>query len=107
MRSVVFLIACAVLSFVACQDDKCPLELRECHHDRWAYVLPECGNGESRYEDDRNAASRTFLWTFSMPAQDRTGGMVPPLSGGTYRLEVVLPTETGSQTVTSSAFTVQ
>ena len=42
-----------------------------------------------------------------MPVQQRVAGLVPSCVGGTYRLKVVIPTETGEQTVTSAPFTVQ
>jgi hypothetical protein len=58
------------------------------------------------YKEDRTAERRNFVWTFSMPAQQRTGDYLPPLSGSTWQLEVVLPTRDGEQTVVSSPFSV-
>jgi hypothetical protein len=59
------------------------------------------------YSEERDADSRAFLWTFSMPVQQTTGGFLPSLSGGTYKLEVVLPTEGDDVVVESSPFTVE
>ncbi len=66
----------------------------------WVDLKPVPG-----YKADRNAAERTFLWTFSMPAAQTVPGMVPHLNG-TYRLRVSVPTTTGNIEVTSAAFQI-
>lgn len=68
----------------------------------WIDLQPEPG-----YSEDRNAASRTFLWTFSMPAAQTVPGLLPDLSGGTYRLRVTIPTSDGTVEVRSAAFTIR
>lgn len=68
----------------------------------WVDLKPEPG-----YRAERNAASRTFLWTFSMPAAQAVPGLLPDLKGGTYRLRVSIPTSAGPVEVQSSVFTVR
>lgn len=59
------------------------------------------------YEDEPDATSRHFLWTFSMQVQPTVPGYVPDLTGGTYRLQILLPTSGGDQTVESALFQVE
>ena len=51
---------------------------------------------ESGYREDRTATSRTFLWTFSVPAAQTVPGPLPDLRCGTYayrsRPKVGVPT---------------
>jgi hypothetical protein len=68
----------------------------------WVDLKPEPG-----YRENRNAASRTFLWTFSMPAAQTVAGFVPDLRGGTYRLRVSIPSAGGAAEVTSGAFAIR
>jgi hypothetical protein len=67
----------------------------------WVDLIPT-----PSYKDQPTATSRAFEWTFSMPASVVVDGVLPKLSGGSYRLEVVLPTASGTQTVDSSIFMV-
>lgn len=67
----------------------------------WIDLLPQ-----PKYSEQRNAPSRTFLWTFSMPAAQTVPGLLPDLKGGTYRLRVSIPTAAGSTEVVSSSFTI-
>lgn len=68
----------------------------------WVDLKPEPG-----YRAERNAASRAFLWTFSMPAAQTVPGLLPDLKGGTYRINVSIPTNGGSIEVQSAAFTIR
>jgi hypothetical protein len=67
----------------------------------WVDLVPQPG-----YRASPSATSRTFLWTFSMPAAQTVPGLLPELSGGTYRLRVSIPTAGESVAVSSSAFTI-
>ncbi len=61
---------------------------------------------EPSYEDEEQAAERTFVWKFSMPVQKPTEGAAS-LTPGDYQLQIALPTEDGTpQELTSSVFTV-
>jgi hypothetical protein len=59
------------------------------------------------YREDRNATSRMFLWTFSMPAAQTVPGLLPDLRGGNYRLHVSIPSATGEIETLSAAFTIR
>jgi hypothetical protein len=59
------------------------------------------------YREDRNATSRSFLWTFSMPAVQTVPGLLPDLRGGTYRLRVSIPTIAGTTEADSAPFTIR
>ena len=62
---------------------------------------------EPRYKDDKEATTRTFIWTFSLPIQHRVVGAVPSLSGS-YVIHVEIPNSDGTTTeVDSSSFAVQ
>ena len=68
----------------------------------WVDLLPD-----PMYSEERIAASRRFQWTFSMPVRQQVVGMCPDLSGGTYRLKILLSTDSGPQEVLGSLFTVE
>lgn len=68
----------------------------------WVDLQPRPG-----YRENRNAVTRTFLWTFSMPTRQVVPGVVPELIGGTYRLAVSLPTADGAVEARSAAFTIE
>jgi hypothetical protein len=68
----------------------------------WVDVRPLPGYGE-----DRNAPSRTFLWTFSMPVAQTVPGLLPDLRGGSYRLHVSIPTPSGNIEASSAVFTIR
>lgn len=68
----------------------------------WIDLKPEPG-----YRENRDARSRMFLWTFSMPAAHTVPGLLPDLRGGSYRLRVSIPTEAASLEVLSSVFTIR
>lgn len=60
------------------------------------------------YEEDEDAATRHFRWTFSMPVQLTVSGLLPELAGGSYRLRVTLPGEGAApQEVLSAVFAVE
>jgi len=67
----------------------------------WVDLLPQPG-----YRAVRTATSRTFLWTFSMPAAQTVPGLLPDLNGGTYRLRVSVPADGGNVEVQSAPFTI-
>lgn len=67
----------------------------------WVDLQPQPG-----YRAVRNAASRAFLWTFSMPVTQTVPGLLPNLSGGTYRLRVAVPTAGESIEAFSAPFTI-
>jgi hypothetical protein len=67
----------------------------------WVDLVPQPG-----YRASPSATSRTFLWTFSMPAAQTVPGLLPEVSGGPYRLRVSIPTAGESVAVSSSAFTI-
>lgn len=68
----------------------------------WVDLQPAPG-----YRQDRNATSRLFLWTFSMPAVQTVPGVLPDLRGGTYRLHVSIPTGEGMTEAYSAVFTIR
>ena len=67
----------------------------------WVDLQPVPG-----YRTDRNATSRTFLWTFSLPAAQTVPDLQPQLGGGSYRLRAMIPTLTGDVEVESATFAV-
>ena len=67
----------------------------------WADLRPE-----PSYAEAERADSRTFAWTFSMPARRRAGSSVS--LAGDYRFRVSIPTAAGeSMEVTTGTFTVE
>ncbi|MFH2009850.1 MAG: neutral/alkaline non-lysosomal ceramidase N-terminal domain-containing protein [bacterium] len=59
------------------------------------------------YSEEMRPASREFLWTFNMPIRQPVAGLIPELSGGSYRLRISLPTDGDPLEVTSAEFAVQ
>jgi hypothetical protein len=59
------------------------------------------------YRENRNATSRMFLWSFSMPAAQTVPGLLPDLRGGNYRLRVSIPSTTGEIETLSATFTIR
>ncbi|MEQ8461675.1 MAG: neutral/alkaline non-lysosomal ceramidase N-terminal domain-containing protein [Sandaracinaceae bacterium] len=70
-------------------------------YDIWADLRPE-----PSYAEVERADSRTFAWTFNMPARRRAGSSVS--LAGDYRFRVSIPTAAGeSMEVTTGTFTVE
>jgi hypothetical protein len=59
-----------------------------------------------RYSEVRNAPSRKFSWTFSMPAAQTVPGLMPDLRGRAYRLHVSIPTPDGNTEASSAVFAI-
>ncbi len=59
------------------------------------------------YREEMSPTSRSFFWTIAMPIQQPVVGLVPDLSGGTYRLRITVPTESDPLEVDSATFSVQ
>jgi hypothetical protein len=59
------------------------------------------------YSEEMRPASRSFFWTFYMPAQLIVPGLVPDLVGGTYFLRFSIPTDTDPVEVDSASFDIQ
>jgi len=59
------------------------------------------------YSEDLYPASRSFYWTIAMPIRQPVMGLIPELSGGTYRLRITIPTATDPLEVDSATFAVR
>lgn len=59
------------------------------------------------YEEQPDAATRRFRWTFFMPTQLTVSGLQPSLVGGTYQLRITVPDETGPVEITTAPFRVE
>lgn len=68
----------------------------------WVDLKPRPG-----YSEDRNAATRAFVWTFSMPSAQSVAGIVPDLTSGRYRLSVNVPTASGHTEIKSGVFRIE
>lgn len=58
------------------------------------------------YSEEMYPTSRSFYWTIAMPIRQPVIGLVPDLSGGTYRLRITIPTDTDPLEVDTATFAV-